>query len=458
MNGWISLDDSFVIFNSPCIAQARPTCYNRTMHSFRKTFGALLLLMLLTIPAWAPLTRPGLPAWRAGALPALALGSGSPGIALLPARVLHLAGLPNAAALKTSLALGVILIAYALFFGIRRLWGDKMGVLTAVLVIYSPIFLSALYIEGITASVWLMLGGASLAWTYGRLSWQRMVMGGAGLLLVVATLFRASPQPSFAFYRLFETPWAWGTQSIDLQTPFAWTPGLIILALTLIVLWRLATHGHDASRQDARMVWNFFFTGLLFLGLSFFAGEMRTAFLLISAIPLAVMAASLLLFLPDLKTPAIWAALLLLPILAVGPGLSPDFVQYPIPEQPAALFGQNQIMLIDARLDGELAPGQTVTVHAVWQALKPIDFDYNLFIHIDDDAGATVAQFDGQPQNGQRPMTSWLPGEIISDAYQIDIPADAPASLHVQLGLYNWQTLARLPLAAGGDALMIKDQ
>ena len=114
-------------------------------------------------------------------------------------------------------------------------------------------------------------------------------------------------------------------------------------------------------------------------------------------------------------------------------------------------------MLIDAGLEGELAPGQTVTVRAVWQALQPIDFDYNIFIHIVDDAGNAVAQFDGQPRKGSRPMTTWLPGEIIPDAYQLSIPADAPPSLHVRMGLYNWQTLDRLPLAAGGDALTISD-
>ncbi len=439
------------------MAEPGPTCYNRTMHSFRKNFGALLLLLLLTIPAWAPLTRPGLPAWRAGALPALALGSGYPGIALLPARALHAAGLPNAAALKTSLALGVILIAYSLFFGIRRLWGDKAGLLTAVLVIYSPIFLSALYIEGAVASVWLMLGASSVVWNTGERSWKKSLIVIIGLPLTIVTLFKTSPQPSLALFHLFETPWHWQTQTVDLHTPFAWSPGLILLAMAFIAIWRLATHPSLAPKKEGRLIWEFLLAALLLVGVAFLSGEYQAAFLLISVAPLAAIAIYLLPLFPDLQKPALWAALLLLPILAAGPGLSPDFVDYPIPEQPAAIFGQNQIMLINARLEGELAPGQTVAVHAVWQALQPIDFDYNLFIHITDDTDAAVAQFDGQPQGGDRPMTTWTPGEIITDSYTIAIPADAPAPLHLRLGLYNWQTLARLPLAAGGDALMIKD-
>jgi len=425
------------------------------MHSRRKTIGYLLLLMLIITPAWAPLTRPGLPAWRVGALPALRLSSGPLSAALAPAWALHAAGVDAATAVKIGLILGVILAALFIFLGVRTLWGEKAGALAAILTIYSPIFLSALYGAGVIASPWLLVGGASMLWSAGKRSWRRVAIVMAGLLLTVASLFRVSPQPPFALHRLFEFPWGWPAPPIDLRSPFAWTPGLIVLILALIVAWLCATRRDGFSRDDVKWCWQFLLTALFFMGLSLFAGDKKAALLLLSVIPLAVVASLLLRFSTDAATPALWAALLLLPVLAAGPALSPDFAAYPIPEQPAAIFGDQQIMLIDVRLDSAPAPGQTVALDAVWQALQPIDFDYNIFVHVVDDAGNLVAQLDTQPVGGDRPMTSWLPGEIIHDAYQLAIPPDAPPSLHVQMGLYNWQTLKRLPLASGGNALAI---
>jgi hypothetical protein len=153
------------------------------------------------------------------------------------------------------------------------------------------------------------------------------------------------------------------------------------------------------------------------------------------------------------ETP-LWASLLIIAILGAGPGLSPDFRTYDIPASPAAIFGDNQVMLLNLEPEGALQPGATIVLNADWFVTQPVDFDYNIFIHVVDDAGETVAQLDTQPQAGARPMTSWLPGEIISDRYELAIPPDASTDLTLRLGLYNWQTGERL--AGGeGDALEI---
>jgi hypothetical protein len=111
-------------------------------------------------------------------------------------------------------------------------------------------------------------------------------------------------------------------------------------------------------------------------------------------------------------------------------------------------------MLLRLEREGTPAPGADVTVHAEWMALQPLDFDYNIFLHAEDAAGATHSQIDVQPLGGERPMTTWKPGEIITDTYQLVILPDAPAGLHLTLGLYNWQTLERLR-TAGGNALEV---
>ena len=111
-------------------------------------------------------------------------------------------------------------------------------------------------------------------------------------------------------------------------------------------------------------------------------------------------------------------------------------------------------MLLDLRTEGSLQAGETITVHADWLALRPADFDYNVFLHLDDASGVTLAQVDTQPQDGARPMTGWRTGEVVSDVYLLTIPAGAPADLRLRLGLYNWQSLERLPVG-GADALEV---
>ena len=433
------------------------------MHTRRKTIGALLLLMLAIIPAWAPLTRPGLPQWRPGALPVLNLYAMARGerfdIALLPARILHLLGVDGVTAVKAGIILAMLLLALAIFFWARTLWDEKAGVLAAMLAVYAPVFLSSIYQTGAIAGLWLMAGVAMVGWGVFRRGIGGIVLAIAGAALALVNLPAAlRPVAGFdagpALYQLIEPAWFWDTTSINLQTPVAWSLGLPLLALLIIALWLSFTAPSHASAQSPLRI--LALVGLLLLLAAPFTPAQASLALILAAIPLlAVAAAGLLALTPVLQTPALWAALLLLPVLAAGPALSPDFAAYPIPEHPAAIFGDQQIMLIDVRPDSAPAPGQTVTLNAVWQATEPIDFDYNIFVHVVDDAGNLVAQLDTQPVGGDRPMTTWQPGEIIHDSYQLAIPPDAPSPLHLRMGLYNWQTLERLPLASGGDALTI---
>ena len=141
-------------------------------------------------------------------------------------------------------------------------------------------------------------------------------------------------------------------------------------------------------------------------------------------------------------------------MLGAGVALAPAFEDYPVPTAPAAIFGDNQIISLDYEIEGEPAPGQTVRINADWLALQQPDFDYNIFIHALDSADARQAQIDTQPLSGQRPMTTWRPGEVIADRYELTIPPDAPPDLRLILGLYNWQTQERLPVD-GADALKL---
>ena len=64
-----------------------------------------------------------------------------------------------------------------------------------------------------------------------------------------------------------------------------------------------------------------------------------------------------------------------------------------------------------------------------------------------------MAQSDGIPANWTRPTTGWLPGEYVTDARVLTLPADAPAGEYsLFAGLYV-PGGERLTAPDGSDAI-----
>jgi hypothetical protein len=80
-----------------------------------------------------------------------------------------------------------------------------------------------------------------------------------------------------------------------------------------------------------------------------------------------------------------------------------------------------------------------------WRADATPKKTYTVFVHLLDETGSLMAQIDRPPVAGQKPMTGWLPGEIISDALSLPLPDGVlPEQLQVEVGLYDPDTLQRL--------------
>jgi hypothetical protein len=182
----------------------------------------------------------------------------------------------------------------------------------------------------------------------------------------------------------------------------------------------------------------------------------------------------------------VWAAAVTLVVLSSYPYLAPRFT--PVAPDPAApsIFGLGQVTLLTAavsvgeadaaedwepsrrdRLEQGATPTPTegegrgedeaLTVMVAWQALQPVDFDYNVFVHALDAAGNRVAQWDGQPQGDGEPypMTTWSVGEIVENSYRLELDPTAAQVQRIDMGLYNWQTGERLPVN-GADKVMLE--
>jgi len=93
--------------------------------------------------------------------------------------------------------------------------------------------------------------------------------------------------------------------------------------------------------------------------------------------------------------------------------------------------------------------GGEITLHGYlfWQAEKPIQQDYSVFLHVRDQTGQTVTQLDYQPFDGRYPTKIWQPGQMLIDTRQIVIPPDfIPGEYELFIGFYDPDTMERLPL------------
>lgn len=126
-----------------------------------------------------------------------------------------------------------------------------------------------------------------------------------------------------------------------------------------------------------------------------------------------------------------------------------------------AKVGDN-IRLLGYRLGQPQAVASAhLTVTLYWQALAPIPETYAVFLQLIDLADARKAgQRDGEPGCNAYPTTTWVPGTIIADRYDMPIDAQAsPGTYTLLVGLVTAEGV-RLPVtnAAGeaqGDALSL---
>jgi hypothetical protein len=130
------------------------------------------------------------------------------------------------------------------------------------------------------------------------------------------------------------------------------------------------------------------------------------------------------------------------------------------PSMPLAVNFGDMIDLQGADLPVQAAAGVELPFTLFWQASAAVDFDYTAFAHLVDAQGNKVAQLDWQPHDhlGVLPTSAWPLEWPVVDAQRLTLPPELPAGEYMLLvGLYNWESGARLPAAGnhviGGDAV-----
>ena len=137
-----------------------------------------------------------------------------------------------------------------------------------------------------------------------------------------------------------------------------------------------------------------------------------------------------------------------------------EIYQLPKPfEQPIdARFGDPSTSSGDAALvlrgvTLKRGPGQLIVTPS-WDVRGHPGADYQVFVHVIDSAGRTIAQVDVAPGGGDAPPTSaWEPGQQIAVPLPLALPGDLPAGAYqVTLGMYDPQNGQRLPFTGGTAA------
>jgi hypothetical protein len=147
---------------------------------------------------------------------------------------------------------------------------------------------------------------------------------------------------------------------------------------------------------------------------------------------------------------------------------NPDSVQMEFPTDAQSSTGAltitdvefgDRIMLLG--YDVELVEDNELGLVLYWQAERPLDQNWTVFVHVVDGAGALVTQLDSQPRDGRYPTSVWDPGEVVDDSLTLTLPLDLlEGEYQVILGLYSVESGERLPVLDGegnpvGDSIPV---
>ncbi|MCL4489728.1 MAG: hypothetical protein M1570_16610 [Chloroflexi bacterium] len=92
--------------------------------------------------------------------------------------------------------------------------------------------------------------------------------------------------------------------------------------------------------------------------------------------------------------------------------------------------------------------GKAFVIILDWMPSDRIPRDYQLFVHLVDAKGQTLAGYDGPPRRGKLPTSTWVPHNLVVDTVVLPVNANTPIGddYHVEIGLYDLQTMRRVSI------------
>jgi hypothetical protein len=325
-------------------------------------------------------------------------------------------------------------------------------------------------------SVPALAGYGVVVLSTGRRLWAGLggALAGSMLLLWAAAHAASGAQIPFADHFLYpfqltSASWGFGSSVAGWQDGLSFQLGLAALGLTIVavVLWlRAASSIHGGQEgtttgpvpplTSVRRFLGFWLAVLLVLILltwpisaPLWRLTRLQAFLTypwqvlaLAGLPLSLLAGSVARPEARLAEPPLWAGLVALVVLASYPYLAPRLTPVDPGPEPVAMFQPvgataPQIMILDDQVLPPTDITPTLTLTLTWQAIAPVAGDYTVFIHLLAASDTRAAQLDTRPCAGECPTSTWQPGDIVVDRYQVTLPPEAPPGPYrLALGLY----------------------
>lgn len=304
----------------------------------------------------------------------------------------------------------------------------------------------------------------------------RSAVGGLalGALLYLPTILRYganSARDGFSAnfvlpFQLFAALWGFGESTGSFLDQFPLQLGVAPVGLAIVAV-ALAWRG-DARALELRRVVAVFLGAAI--GLTLLTFEIASPvwrvldvfvaypwqLLAFAGLALAIVAGAAIEFDARLARPAMLAFFVALPVVASYGYLAPRFLDANPTRPPIAIFGDNEIALLDYRIVGPLRHGATIRLHLTWQVLRPVNHDYTIFVHGVHEDGGYYAQADSKPQGGASPTLTWKTGQVIHDTHTIQIDVDGPTEdYHIEFGLYVAATGKRALTNTGADFVSV---
>lgn len=140
----------------------------------------------------------------------------------------------------------------------------------------------------------------------------------------------------------------------------------------------------------------------------------------------------------------------------IAPAYAPPdpLTTLPPSAQPLDMTFAEAIQLRGYEYDrASIHPGDSLSLTLYWQALKPIEIDYSVFIHLLDENDLILAQRNVFPGPGVYPTSQWTPAQLFADTYILHLPNTtfAPNQARFEVGLYHHATRVRLATTTGKD-------
>lgn len=107
--------------------------------------------------------------------------------------------------------------------------------------------------------------------------------------------------------------------------------------------------------------------------------------------------------------------------------------------KPANLVEADSLELVDFQAPGRWKIGEPMNIKLDWGVAAQIDQDYQVYVHLRDQATQeNVAQADGPPLEGWYPTSWWPVGEIITDEREFQLATEIePGTYDLYAGFYD---------------------